>query len=102
MNKTKDDAEAVIIPQERHLLKDILKEGLKPMAVSPSYSSPFTRDLDETRINRFLKVPNLEMYDGICDLYDHTYSYECLMLFYGHNGARKCDLFIFTLKKTNR
>lgn len=45
-------------------------------------------------------MPNLSIYDGRGDLYEHLTKYESVMTHFGHNDIALCRLFTSTLKSS--
>lgn len=47
--------------------------------------------IDKVRVDLSKKMPPLETYDGPSDPYDHTHTFDCLMCYYGHSDAARCQ-----------
>ncbi|MCH86816.1 hypothetical protein A2U01_0007676, partial [Trifolium medium] len=61
--------------------------------------TPFTLKILETRIPRTLKKPpKLEIYDGTTDQDEHLKYIDTVLDYYQSQGAKKCRLFVLTLK----
>lgn len=82
------------------LEQKIVATQTNKMPVDPK--SPFTPAIYEVQADPTRKMPPLKTYDGTGDPYDHTHTYECLMLYYGHFDAARCQMFVTTLKQGAR
>lgn len=61
--------------------------------------SYFTPEIDRVWADLTKTMPPLKTYDGAGDPYDHTHTYECLMRYYEHSDASRCQMFVTTLKR---
>lgn len=66
-----------------------------PLEVT-SGKSPFSRELEASRVDQGVKITGLEYFDGTTDPNDHFNYYENLMICHRYNYITKCRLFIAT------
>ena len=65
-----------------------------------SHESPLSEDIESSKIDRRLKVPPIEQFDGSSDPADFINLFDGRMSFYGHSDVARCRFFYTCLKGT--
>lgn len=60
--------------------------------------SPFSRELEASRVDQGVKITGLESFDGTTDPNDHLSYYENIMICHRYNDITKCRLIISASK----
>ena len=62
--------------------------------------SPLSEDLEGAKINRRLKIPPINQFDGSTDPSDFLNTFDGRMAFYGHSDVARCRFFCTCLQGT--
>lgn len=62
--------------------------------------SPLSEEIEHAKINRDLKVPPIELFDGSSDPSDFINVFDGRMSFFGHSEVARCRFFSTCLKGT--
>ena len=73
--------------------------ALNQRAEIPS-ESPLSEDLEGAKINRRLKIPPINQFDGSSDPNDFSNTFDERMAFYGHSDVAQCRFFCTCLQGT--
>lgn len=78
------------------LFKDFIKTHSREIVTASG--NPLTKRTEKAKINRDLKVPNIEQFDGSADPADFVHVFDGRMAFYGHSDVARCQYFPTCLK----
>ena len=62
--------------------------------------SPLSEDIEIAKIDRHLKIPSIEQFDGTTDPLDFINMFDARMSFFGHAEIARCCFYCTCLKST--
>ena len=79
-------------------LKELLKTRSGGLEVPGD--SPLSEDIENAKIDRHLKIPSIEQFDGTIDLMDFINMFDARMSFFGNAEIARCLFYYTCLKST--